>query len=120
MTYWLSTSQKRTCIHAMQVEFVHLLADVVLAGVRVIVTTHSEWVLEALGNIVSHAERPGHKLGGGELDARQVGVWLFEPDDGGSKVREVQLDSATGLYPSGFDAVAATLHNTWARDRRAA
>ena len=98
----------------MQVEFVHLLADVVLAGVRVIVTTHSEWVLEALGNIVSHAERPGHKLGGGELDARQVGVWLFEPDDGGSKVREVQLDSATGLYPSGFDAVAATLHNTWA------
>ena len=98
----------------MQVEFANLLADVVLAGVRVIMTTHSEWVLEALGNIVSRAELAGQTLGGGELDSRQVGVWLFEPHDGGSKVREVQLDSATGLYSSGFDAVATALHNTWA------
>ena len=37
---------------AMQVEFTRQLATLVDAGVRVLVTTHSEWVLEELANIV--------------------------------------------------------------------
>ena len=37
---------------AMQVEFTRQLAAVVRAGVRVIITTHSEWVLDELANLV--------------------------------------------------------------------
>ena len=43
---------------AMQVEFTRQLAALVQAGVRVIITTHSEWVLEELANIVRRSELP--------------------------------------------------------------
>ena len=42
---------------AMQVEFTRQIAVLVNAGVRVIVTTHSEWVLEELANIVQRTAR---------------------------------------------------------------
>lgn len=105
---------------AMQVAFTRRIADVIRAGVRVILTTHSEWLLEELGNVVGRAELADRSEGGTgteSLDGRQVGVWLFEPagDGGGSTVKEIALDRDTGLYPSGFDAVAAGLHNDWAK-----
>ena len=104
---------------AMQVAFTRRIAEVVGAGVRVILTTHSEWVLEGLGNVVGRAalaERSEGETGAESLDSRQVGVWVFEPteDGGGSTVKEIALNADTGLYPSGFDAVAAALHNDWA------
>ena len=105
---------------AMQVAFIRRIAEIVRAGVRVMLTTHSEWILEELGNVVGRAaiaERSEGQPGAESLDGRQVGVWLFEPadDGGGATVREVALDADTGLYPSGFDAVAAKLHNDWAQ-----
>ena len=104
---------------AMQVAFVQRVAEIVGAGVRVILTTHSEWVIEELGNIVGRAalaDRSEGETGAVSLDGRQVGVWLFEPaEDGGSTVKEIALDADTGLYPSGFDAVAARLNNDWAK-----
>ena len=104
---------------AMQVAFTRQIAAIAGAGVRVLLTTHSEWVLEALGNVVGHAGLPDHGAGqgdGGVLDANSVGVWLFEPAEPGrgSTVREIALDADTGLYPSGFDSVASALHNDWA------
>ena len=104
---------------AMQVAFTRQIAAIAGAGVRVLLTTHSEWVLEALGNVVGRAGLPGRGVGqgGGEfLDANSVGVWLFEPAEPGrgSTVREIELDADTGLYPSGFDSVASVLHNDWA------
>lgn len=98
---------------AMQVQFTREIAALVQAGIRVVVTTHSEWVLEELANIVSRSgfsepEEPA-------LPASDVGVWLFEPRERpkGSVVREVPLDES-GLYPTGFEEVAAALHNDWA------
>lgn len=105
---------------AMQVAFTRQIAAIVGAGVRVILTTHSEWVLEELGNVVGRSGSPDRgegDSGNGSLPAPSVGVWLFEPseDNRGSTVREIALDTDTGLYPSGFDAVAAALHNDWTR-----
>ena len=105
---------------AMQVAFTRRIAEVVGAGVRVILTTHSEWVLEGLGNVVGRSRPTGgsdEQSGIGSLDARDAGVWLFEPAENGdgSTVKEIALDVDTGLYPSGFDAVATALHNDWAR-----
>ena len=95
------------------------MTGIVRAGVRIIVTTHSEWVLEELGNIVGRSrvtDRGAAESGAGSLASGDVGVWLFEPAEngGGSTVKEIALDADTGLYPSGFAAVAAALHNDWA------
>ena len=105
----------------MQVEFTRQLAMIVRAGVRVIVTTHSEWILEELANLVQISELSDdarHGLPNGEAALRtdQVGAWLFEPQDGGSVVKEIRLEE-TGLYPSGFSRVSAALHNNWAEIR---
>ncbi len=105
---------------AMQVEFTRQIATLVKSGIRVIVTTHSEWVLEELANIVRRSELPvaeRKKTASGEvaLEPEQVGAWLFHPKrrPKGSVVKEIRLDDS-GLYPSGFDEVAAALHNDWA------
>ncbi len=100
----------------MQVALTRQLAALVREGIRVIVTTHSEWMLEELAGIVrrselSRAER-GDRIA---LRPDQVGTWLFEPKrrPRGSVVRESRLDDS-GLYPSGHDDVARALHNDWA------
>ncbi len=107
---------------AMQVEFTRQLAMLVDAGVRVIVTTHSEWVLEELANIVQRSALPeasGKKTGSANVALRpdQVGAWLFKPKlrPKGSVVEEVKLDKETGLYPTDYDAVSEALYNESAR-----
>lgn len=109
---------------ARQVGFVRGLARLVQGGMRVIVTTHSEWVLEALANLVSLSEAPAAaraELADADLalSADQVGAWLFQPHRRarGSEVREIPLDRESGAFPSGFDRVADELHNQWAEIR---
>ena len=105
---------------AMQVEFTRQLAALVQAGIRVIVTTHSEWLLQELANLVRlsqvpECEREGITGGNVALDGSDVGAWLFrfEVPGEGSIVSEVGLDDS-GLYQSDFDDVAVALHNDWA------
>ncbi len=100
----------------MQVKFTRQLAALVNAGVRVIVTTHSEWLLEELANIVRRSGLPEAERGDRiALRPEQVGAWLFKPKrrPKGSVVSEIPLDES-GLYPSGYDEVAHALHNDWA------
>ena len=106
---------------AMQVAFTRFLATVVQKGVRVIITTHSEWVLETLANLVRLSEvdksrRKDVSPDGLALAPDQVGAWLFEKRKRpkGSVVREIPLDVASGTFPAGFDEVTETLYNNWA------
>lgn len=106
---------------AMQVEFTRQLAGLVRTGIRVIVTTHSEWVLQELANVVRASALPESKregIAGGDvaLDASQVGAWFFQPDlnGKGSTVSEIGLDEESGLYPTDFEEVARAMHNDWA------
>ena len=106
---------------AMQVELVRQLARAVNAGVRVMLTTHSEWVLEELANLVrlSHLEREkrrGSWRDAPALDEGDVGVWRFEKEyeQGGSRVREIKLDLEEGGFASGYDQVARLTYNEWA------
>ena len=105
---------------AIQVEFTRQIAQIVRSGIRVIVTTHSEWVLEELANIVRRSEihkSKRYKSSSEDifLNAEDVGAWLFKPKRRpvGSVISEIKLDES-GLYPSGFDDVAIQLHNNWA------
>ena len=106
---------------AMQVALIRRLAEAVRAGVRVIMTTHSEWVLEELANLVrlSHvAESRRVEIDEFEfaLRSQDVGAWLFVPKrrPRGSTIKEIRLDVESGAFPVGFSEVAAALHNKWA------
>ena len=110
---------------AMQVEFIRLLAAAVRSGIRIVITTHSEWVLEELANLVRlsqvpKADRKG--IGGADfaLSEDQVGVWLFEPKlrPKGSVVKEIPLDVEFGGFRSEFDRVAIDTYNDWAEVSR--
>ena len=104
---------------ALQVEVIGWIAKIVRAGVRVILTTHSEWVLEGLANIVRTSEIAGATNATGDQDPvlhpREVGVWRFMPGTAahGVVVEEIEIDDE-GMYSSGFDEVAVRLHNQWA------
>ncbi len=101
---------------AMQVVLTRQLAALVEAGVRVIVTTHSEWLLEELANVVRRSQLPeAERDGQVALNPSQVGAWQFQPKGRpkGSIVKEICLDES-GQYPSDFDEVAIALHNQWA------
>ena len=107
---------------AMQVEFVRQLAAAVRAGVRIILTTHSEWVLEELANLVrlselSESQREGVVGADAALTPEEVGVWLFDPEEeaGGSVVKEISLDQELGGFASGYEDVAIGTYNKWAR-----
>ena len=106
---------------AMQVEFTRHLAAAVRAGVRVMITTHSEWVLDELANLVRMSELPkAHRKGIGGADysisPEQLGVWLFEPKQRprGSVVKEIPFDEKFGGFRSGFDEVAIGTYNEYA------
>ena len=102
----------------MQAVFTRQLAAVVRAGVRVMITTHSDYVLEELANLVRMSELPESQQAGLEgaefaLEPENVGVWLFEPKQRpkGTVVKEVPLDAETGLYPVGYSDVTEALYN---------
>ena len=107
---------------AMQVEFVRLLAAAVKDGIRIIITTHSEWVLEELANLVLMSELPVERregITGAELALTpdEVGAWFFEPnaDGSGSSVKEMPLDREMGNFPSGFGLITTELYNRYAK-----
>ena len=106
---------------AMQVELVRQLATVVKSGIRIILTTHSEWVLDALANLVhlsdlDNVDRTGSLEDEPALAQDDVGVWLFEPQpDGlGSCVKELPLDVEEGGFATGYAQIARLTYNQWA------
>ncbi len=105
---------------AMQVEFTRQLAAAVQAGVRILITTHSEWVLEELANLVRLSDLPKERRTGIDdedvvLSPDQVGAWFFEPNSegNGSTVREIALDTESSTFPAGFGLVTESLYNRW-------
>lgn len=106
----------------MQVEFTRLLAAAVKAGIRVVITTHSEWVLEALANLVRLSALPKEQragIAGADiaLTPREVGAWLFRPKKRprGTVVEEIPLDVEAGTFPAGYGEITEDLYNDWAR-----
>ena len=103
---------------AMQAAFARELARLVRTGIRVILTTHSEWFLEQLGNLIRLGELRKEKRDRFTdvecaLQPEEIGVWLFarKRKPKGTFVTEVPLDSETGLFPTDFDRVREALYN---------
>ena len=101
---------------AMQAAFARELARLVRSGVRIVMTTHSEWFLEQIGNLVRLASLPEDRrtdISGADVALRpdEVGAWLFRPGPRGSVVEEVEVDPDTGLFPTDYDEVSRSLYN---------
>ena len=97
---------------AAQTKVALILARLVRAGVRVIITTHSDWLLEQIGNLVREGEVM--KLGKNKtepttwLTKEEVGAWWFRTD---KPVAEIPFDNIEGIEPKDYYDVAEELHN---------
>ena len=106
---------------AAQAAFTKLLARVVRSGVRVILTTHSEWILEQIANLVELSYLPAEKranfqdISGMSLNPEEVGVWLFNSPSGGqgTHVENIPFGSEGGFDQTGYEQVAEELYNEW-------
>ena len=105
----------------MQATFAQHLAGLVRKGIRVIVTTHSEWLLDQLANLVrmsglDETQRKGLSGGNVALSPDQFGAWLFKPKQRpkGSFVEEIRIDPDAGGLLSDYSDTAEQLYGTWA------
>ncbi len=88
------------------------LSRLVRAGVRVIITTHSDWFLEQISNLVREGElmRMEQKQQDSStyLTAEEVGAWWFHAD---KPVEEIKFDLVNGIEPPDYGNVAEDLYN---------
>ncbi len=97
---------------AAQTKVALTLARLVRVGVRVIITTHSDWLLEQIGNLIREGEVM--KLGKNKtepatwLTKEEVGAWWFRID---KPVTEIPFDCIEGIEPKDYYDVAEELHN---------
>ncbi|MYC93410.1 MAG: AAA family ATPase [Caldilineaceae bacterium SB0661_bin_32] len=105
---------------AAQTQMARTLARLVRAGVKVIVTTHSDWLLMEIANLMREGEleeiSEKHESVQAESSAllpSEVGVWLFRENDGssGSTIEEIPFDRSEGIEPEEYEGVAEALYN---------
>ena len=95
-----------------QTQMALTLARLVRAGVRVIITTHSDWLLEQIGNLVREGEvmKLGKNLTEPEtwLTREEVGAWRFSTNE---SVKEIPFEHIAGIEPAEYGEVAEELYN---------
>lgn len=97
---------------AAQTKVALTVARLVRAGVRVIITTHSDWLLEQIGNLVREGEVMKLKKNKAEpatwLTKEEVGAWWFRAD---KPVQEIPFEHIAGIEPKEYGEVAEELYN---------
>ena len=100
---------------AAQAQMAATLARLVRAGVRVLVTTHSDFMLQEIGNLMRVGmlkEKDALKKETNDwLLPEEVGAWHFQKDQ---PVKEIQFDHTVGIEPEDYEDVAESLYNRWA------
>ena len=92
-----------------QADMAVILARLVRAGVRVIITTHSDWLLQEISNLTleglleEETDEPTSWLLPDE-----VGVWHFQKDE---PVKEIPFKPREGISPDDYENVAEGLYN---------
>ena len=97
-----------------QTEIALTFARLVRAGVRVVVTTHSDWLLQQIGNLIREGELKKQDADIGKsrnwLFKEDVGAWWFRAD---KPVVEIPFDRIEGIEPSDYEDIADGLYNTF-------
>ena len=100
---------------AAQTQMAATLARLVRAGVRVLITTHSDWMLQEIGNLMRVGmlkEKDALKKETNDwLLPEEVGAWHFQKDQ---PVKEIGFDHTVGIEPEDYEDVAESLYNRWA------
>ena len=92
-----------------QADIAVILARLVRAGVRVIITTHSDWLLQEISNLTLEgllAEETDEPASW--LLPDEVGVWHFQKD---KPVKEIPFHPREGISPEDYEDVAEGLYN---------
>ena len=95
-----------------QTKIAQTLARLVRADVRVIITTHSNWLLQHIGNLIREGEL--QKLGeptsesADYLKKEEVGAWQFYKNE---PVTELPFDLVEGIEPEDHLDIAEDLYN---------
>ena len=102
---------------AAQTELATLLVKLIHRGIRVLSTTHSEWLLQALGNLmlegkIEEKSRKKDAKFRSPLRPQDIGIWLFDKDDGdqATVVKEVNLDPYRGIETPDYENVSEALY----------
>ena len=96
----------------LQTKIAQTLARLVRAGVRVLITTHSNFLLQQIGNLIREGEL--QKLGESTnesadyLKAEEVGAWQFHKN---KPVTELPFDLVEGIEPEDHLDIAEDLYN---------
>ena len=92
-----------------QADMAVILARLVRAGVKVIITTHSDWLLEEIGNLVLEGLLEDETVEPASwLLPEEVGAWHFQKD---KPVTEIAFHPRKGFSPEDYQDVAEGLYN---------
>lgn len=92
-----------------QVSFIQEICRWIREGYHVVLTTHSEWIMEGLSNEVLLNDIDQAR----GLNHSQIGVWEVKEGRKGSVVKETKWKRDEMGYDDGFDRVADKLSNHW-------
>ena len=100
-----------------QIALIQYLAELVNCGVKVFITTHSDWILRAVHNLVlrgtkSKVEKEDGTMNQASIAKENIGVWEFlsSKDDLGAVAREIEV-GRDGLEPTDFLEIDTELYN---------
>ncbi len=100
------------------------VARMVRAGIRLVITTHSDWLLAEISNLIRAGEleapRSGPEANPADpprLLASEVGVWGFEidPDSRASTIQELPFKWIGGVEPPKIFDIAEAMHEQTAQ-----
>ena len=98
-----------------QTEIALTLAGLVRAGVRVVVTTHSDWLLKEIANLIRIGDLKRKGVPKVEtmspphwLLPEEVGTWWFQKD---GRVKSIPFDPTEGIEPEDYEDVAYKLYD---------
>ena len=96
-----------------QTKIAHTLARLVRADVRVLITTHSNWLLQQIGNLIREGELRKQRKSTSEsadyLKTEEVGAWWFHKN---KPVTELPFDLVEGIEPEDHLDIAEDLYNS--------
>ena len=98
-----------------QTDIALTLAGLVRGGVRVVVTTHSDWLLKEIANLIRIGDLKRKGVPKAEtmspphwLLPEEVGTWWFQKD---GRVKSIPFDPTEGIEPEDYEDVAYKLYD---------
>ncbi len=105
---------------ALQRQVAREVVRLVSRGIRVLLTTHSDWIINELSIAVGRHEEAGLSCDEQSLSKEDVGIWLFPKQSEnqpnvGTIVSEVRWDPEDGGYEPDYYDMIVGQSNDWAR-----